>query len=114
MILTLPRRLELHALVTEFILSLYSLGTPSSKAETKTSFPLSRGRVIAIKPERLLEPLVERREMGGRGLTLSVGHYLLERCCEGFARGAVVSWWWCFGGGALEGVSSIILSCVLE
>lgn len=30
---------------------------------------------ITIKPERLLEPCVERRVVGGRGLTLLVLHF---------------------------------------
>lgn len=65
----LPRRLELCALVTEFIV-LYALGTPSS---------LGRYRhLIAIKPECLLELPVERQMVGRMDLTLSVRHNEFE------------------------------------
>lgn len=60
----MPRRLESCALVTESIVP-YSLGTPSF---------LGRYQWIAIKPERLLEPFVERQMAGGMSLTLSVIH----------------------------------------
>jgi len=52
-------------LVTEFIL-LYLLGTPSFRQRSTI--------LIAIKPERILEPFVERCSVGGMSLTLSVVH----------------------------------------
>ena len=62
----MPRRSEHYVLMTEFIVP-YSLGTPS--------FGLVPRQIlnwIAVKPERLLELVVERQAAGGMGLTLSV------------------------------------------
>lgn len=65
----MPRRPELDVLVTEFIVW-YILGTTLSSSTRRGL--RQRAELIAIKPERLLELLVERRAVGGRGLTLSV------------------------------------------
>jgi len=54
----------------------FSVSVVPLKAENKPSFSSLLGEVIAIKPERFLDPNVERRLVGGMSLTLSVGHVM--------------------------------------
>jgi hypothetical protein len=63
----LPRRSELHVLITESHLSICS-------RYPVTSRQIATNLLIAIKPEHILELVVERRPVGGMGLTLSVRH----------------------------------------